>query len=348
MPCRSGRDRTPRPTSQGRGPYRPPRGRRQPPAGVLLLVAAALVGAYYGLSARWGPEFIPATGAEVRALRLMEQGIEIVAAARLQLGIPIDPQFDPNGTGLIGVEYSSVTTTLGDLAAKRTSTNPLWAAAVVRWMKAADVGPGDVVWATFSGSFPGFNLAVLSAAEAVGAELLAVSSLSASSWGGNIPEFLWPAVEQALHEGGLVGGRSVALTLGGDYDRGPGALDLFGDGETALRSEAEVRGLPLLEFDSMAEAVGRRIDVLTAASPGRAPALYVNVGGGHAAFGECLDGHLWPSGLSRESRPCPGGGSPGMLYVMAERGVPVLHLLNAKSLAVRIGIPVDGRFRPGD
>ena len=39
---------------------------------------------------------------------------------------------DPNRTGMIGLEFTAITTTLGDLPSKRTTTNPDFAAALVR------------------------------------------------------------------------------------------------------------------------------------------------------------------------------------------------------------------------
>lgn len=328
----------------GKGPYRPARGRWQPSLLGLLIVAAVVVTVYYGGTARYGFVGIgPVTGAEARAVAIMERGIDVIAAARGRAGIPLDVVADPNETGLVGLEYSSITTTLGDLVAKRTATHPHWAAIIVRWMQRAGVERGDIVWATFSGSFPGFNLAVMAAAEALGAELIIVTSLAASTWGANIPEFPWSEMERVLHEEGVVQSRTIAWTLGGDADKGPGLLDIFGDGEQALRDAASRTGRPLMEFETLKEAVARRWEVFTRASRGRRPALYVNAGGGHASLGDCMDAHRWPSGLTWERRTCQGS-SPGLLYVVADEGIPVLHLLNAKTLALRVGIPVDARF----
>ena len=158
---------------------------------------------------------------EERASLLMAEAMEVIAQGAEDAGYPVDSHVDPNRTGLIGVEWSSITTTLGDLQAKRTATNPMWAAYVARRMVEAGVSPGDVVWATFSGSFPGLNLAVLAAAEAVGARLVAVASLGASTWGANLPGFPWVSMEAAVRDVGLFQNGSVAVTLGGSRDQGP-------------------------------------------------------------------------------------------------------------------------------
>ncbi len=268
--------------------------------------------------------------------------------AREAAGYPVDASVDPNRTGLIGVEWSSITTTLGDLQAKRTAANPLWAAYVARRMADAGVREGDVVWATFSGSFPGLNLAVMAAAQAMDVRLYAVSSLTASMWGANLPGFTWADMEAAVRGAGLLSHGSVAVTLGGDYDRGP---ELFaglagdpGGGAAALREAASRHSWPLLEPRRFA---GGRGDAhpTTLAEAGRRerPSLLINAGGGHASLGDCRD--PWPTGLTVGPRACRG--VPGLMHVMSADGVPVLHLLNVHALAAATGIPFDGRFHAG-
>jgi len=315
---------------------------------VLAAVAVVAVGAY-GL---WGSQALPrpqwdegpggTAAVEEAAQAIMLRGMRAIAAAREAAGYPIDLRTDPNGTGLIGVEWSIITTTLGNLEAKRTATHPAWAGVIVRWMREAGVKPGDTVWAAFSGSFPGLNLAVLAAAEAMGVRVVAVSSLGASTWGANLPGFTWAAMEAALRGQGVITSGSVAVTLGGDEDRGIGLL--FDEGADVLRAAAHASGLRFLEPQSLTHAVALRLEVLEEESGDHGPALFVNVGGGHASLGACPDSERWPAGLTREARPCPGG-VPGMLHVMSQRGVPVVHLLNVRELAVANGIPIDARFQ---
>lgn len=330
------------------GAYRPRRGRWQVSTTALVVIAAVFLGVFQWLQLHVAfPTANFAMPVEERARSLMVEGMAIIAKAREAAGYPVDPQVDPNRTGLIGVEWSSITTTLGDLQAKRTATNPMWAAYVARRMAEAGVGPGDVVWATFSGSFPGLNLAVLAAAEAVGARLIAVASLGASTWGANLPAFPWVDMEAAVRSAGLFRHGSVAVTLGGSHDKGPDVFALFvgaeDDGVTALQAAAARHPWPLLEPEDVEEAIAMRLDVLSAASGGKQPVLFVNVGGGHASLGNCIDSHTWPAGLTTVPRSCDAG-VPGLMHTMSTTGVPVLHLLNVRGLAAGAGIPIDGRF----
>lgn len=348
------------------GGYRPHAGRWRVPTAVLVAAAVLLLAVFQWVQPRLafqaagleGPLAGSLTGSrdfgtfqaavmEQRAVAVMSEAIQVIARAREAAGFPVDPSVDPNRTGLIGFEWSSITTTLGDLQAKRTATNPLWAAYVVRRMVEAGVEPGDVVWASFSGSFPGLNLAVLAAAEAMDVELIAVSSLSASTWGANVPGFTWIDMEAAVRDVGVVRQGTVAVTLGGDNDQGPDMFSLLaGDPEAgvrALRDAAARHPWPLLEPRSLDEAVAVRLETFHAVSGLARPALFINAGGGHASLGHCADSHVWPAGLTMTGRACEGG-TPGLLHVMSADGVPVLHLLNVRSMATAAGIPIDGRF----
>ena len=75
---------------------------------------------------------------------------EEIFKEKLRRGIEIDKSLDKNETGLIGLEWSGITTTLGDIEAKRTSTNPDFAALLVKLFKEAGLKKGDIVAANFS------------------------------------------------------------------------------------------------------------------------------------------------------------------------------------------------------
>ena len=66
---------------------------------------------------------------------------------------------------MIGQRWSGMTTTLGVLEAKRTSTHPDFAAAIVSLLKQCGAKPGDRVAINLSGSFPALGLSALSAAQ---------------------------------------------------------------------------------------------------------------------------------------------------------------------------------------
>ena len=49
---------------------------------------------------------------QIRAAQLMKSSLEVIKEERLKIGIPLDIGLDPNQTGIIGEEYTELTTTL--------------------------------------------------------------------------------------------------------------------------------------------------------------------------------------------------------------------------------------------
>ncbi len=258
-------------------------------------------------------------------------------AAKAEAGVESESGAD--GSGLIGSELTPLVTTLGSLEAKRISTNPLWAAVLTRQLAAAGIGPGDLIAAGFSGSFPGLNLAVATAAHALDADLVAISSVTASTWGANQPGFTWPEMECRLVPA-LMPRASIAVTAGGDGDT---ARDLEPEGRRmawSIRDDAaRCLGVAVLRPTAFEDAIGQRLSAYRRAANGRPIVLYVNVGGTSASLGESpavlnlKSGFVRPGLLDRSERR-------GVMARFAEQGVRVLTLLNIRDLAVRWGIPL--------
>ena len=135
---------------------------------------------------------------KIKAANLAADAFEAIRAERVKLGPPIDKVNDPADTGIIGLAMSPVTSVLGHLSAKQTSTNPNFAAVLVEMLKEAGVEQGDVVAVGVSGSFPALNICTYAALESLGAKPLVISSASASQWGANVPQLMWPDMELSL------------------------------------------------------------------------------------------------------------------------------------------------------
>jgi poly-gamma-glutamate system protein len=178
----------------------------------------------------------------------------------------------------------------------------------------------------------------MSAAQAMGLDLVAVSSVTASSWGATDPGFTWPEIEARLVAAGLVRRTSVAVSAGGDGDR---ALDLDEEGRILARAIAArcARQLQavLIEPGSFDEAVRARLDAFSAARAGRPIAAFVNVGGTEAALGRSTAilkvQNGWLAAAPFDTSP-----ERGLVARMVEQRVMVLHILNVRDLAVRWGI----------
>ncbi|MCE5280593.1 MAG: poly-gamma-glutamate system protein [Deltaproteobacteria bacterium] len=278
---------------------------------------------------------------EKRAARdLMTAAMQTIKAEREKLGIPIDPMADPGGTGLIGAAYNDLTTTTGSLASKRTSTNPEFAVVVVEMLAEAGVRPGDPVAVSFSGSFPALNIAVLSAVHAMKLKPVIVSSIGASMYGANHPDLTWLDMERVLSENGLLPYRSVAASLGGIADT-KGGLDGTGI-DAGLRAIGRNK-IPLLREGGdrpLRVDIGRRMELYDRELAGRKPAAFINVGGAATSLGHVPGVERMPTGLLMKV-PAAHGPDRGILFLMGERGVPVLHLLRIRTIAAQYGIPFD-------
>jgi poly-gamma-glutamate system protein len=293
----------------------------------LAIVAIGAVALPRWLAPRHGEMPLDIEQAAVSATERWQHAVDAVAAAK---GVAPDE-------ALLGSELTPLVTTLGEIEAKRVGVSPAWPRAIVREFDRAGLRRGDVVAASFSGSFPGINLAVVSASQAMGLHLIAVSSVTASSWGATDPGFTWPEMEARLVAAGRLRRASVAVSAGGDGDR---AFDLDDEGRSLAREIAArcARQLhaQLIEPAGLDEAIRARLDAFDAARAGRPLAAFVNVGGTEAALGRSTAILKVQNGWIRKTFDSSPG--RGLVARMAEKGIPVLHVLNVRDLALRWGI----------
>jgi poly-gamma-glutamate system protein len=309
----------------------------------LAVYAAGAAGLLFVLAVSFWPAADDTLRREmVGAARLMTKAEAVLRDCRSGIGIPADPAADPNGTGLIGLETSPVTTSLGNPAAKRTTANPDFAALLVSLLNEAGVRRGDAVAVGASGSFPALILATLSAAEVMGVEPLVICSLGASEWGANIPNFDWLDMADCLRRAGLPGGRPIALAIGGQDDVG---RDLSPAGRGLLRARIAGSGLRFIEAPGLREDVAERLAIYAGAAAGRPVKAFINIGGSSANIGTNAEVLKFGPGLLRGPLVLPPDGR-GVLQEMAARGVPVIHLLNIRGLCERYALPWDPRPLP--
>lgn len=276
------------------------------------------------------------------AARRAERAFALVRKHRGLEGASLDLVNDPAGTGLIGPEISRITNAPGDLEAKLTSLNPNFAAVLVRDFRRAGLKPGDAVAVAVSGSFPGMNICVFAALEAMQLRPVVITSVGASNWGANSPDFTWLDMETLFHEAGVFTTRSLAATFGGGNDMGRG---LSPAGRQLLRDSIERNGVLLLASTDIEDAIAKRMSFYEEQARGRPYRLFVNVGGGVASVGNRHNKTLLPPGLSFDLR-AHNWPRKGTLILFAEKGVPVVHLLRIITLAQRNGLPVAPDYQP--
>jgi poly-gamma-glutamate system protein len=267
-----------------------------------------------------------------RATELADRWFRLIADERKARDVPSGVGDHVAYPGVIGAEWSEITTTLGSLDAKITAANPAFAALVVRLLHDAGIGSSSRVGVTLSGSFPSLAIATLAALQTIGAEAVIVSSVGASSFGANEPEATWPDMEMWLRQKGSLAYRSALITPGGEEDNGSGFSV-----EGRLLVEAAVRraGATLTIPSGYEDALRRRMELFSTQHID----LLVNIGGNQTSLGMCGHGPTLPNGLSPVLPSC-GDSARGLLVRMAERGIPVIHLLNIRSLAARYNLPL--------
>jgi len=257
------------------------------------------------------------------AAERMREGIDVIAAHLGTMGIEIDEAIDPTRTGLIGPEYTELFTTLGQVEAKRTTTNPDVAALMVYLLRRAG-----------------------------GAHPAAIISLGSSSYGATRTDLDLLHIYRLLLAAGVISTPPSAISLGGERDVGADFEPAFRE---SLLDRIQGSEIPLLHDPDLRENVVRRmaiylgaVDVAGAseiapegerAAAGRVTA-FVNIGGNEANLGTSPMILDVAPGLN-ENLPLPPSALRGVLYEMSALGIPVIHLLHVRGLALSHGLPWD-------
>jgi poly-gamma-glutamate system protein len=289
------------------------------------------------------PPYAPAM---LQASDTTDRALKVLAARFASAKIEIDAAIDPNRTALIGREADDLTTSIGHLEAKRTSTNPNFAGLVVHMLTEAGATQGDTVAIGCSGSFPALLIASMAAAQALHLRPVVILSLGASSFGATRTDFNLLHMYRLLQSEAVFEAPPAAVSLGGEDDVGSGfEADLR---DRLIRQVAD-EGLPLVAEADLRANVSRRMAIYAAAARERGIAAFINIGGAYANLGtspmvlDLKPGLNWSAALPPENQR-------GVIFEMVARGIPVVHLLYIKGLASKYGLPWDPipLPRPGD
>lgn len=273
----------------------------------------------------------------IHASKIMKEAMVTLRECQSDRGLILDGKNDPNLTGLIGVESSPLTTTLGNLEAKRTTTNPSFAAVVVFLLKEAGVEKGDSIAVGASSSFPALIVAVMSAAKVMDLDLLMINSLGASQWGANNPGFHWLDILNCLLESGVFDSRPIGLSLGGEKDTGE---DMSPEGNSFLTKEINTSGIPFIQEHDLRANVEARMRLYEKNAGENPVKAFINIGGSWANMGTDAEVLKLKPGLAKISQ-LPVLGNRGIIFEMASRSIPVIHLLFVRGLTEKYGLSWD-------
>ena len=276
---------------------------------------------------------------KVVAASLMLDAMQLLKNYRMEEGVFVDIENDPNETGMVGSPFSLITTDEGDLDSKLTTLDPNFSAVVVDLMSQLNLQERDTVAVLMTGSMPGANLAVLSACQAMGITPITISSLGASQWGANQIDFTWLDMESILVKNGLYNSQSVAASIGGRNDMG---RLLSPSGRKIITDNISFHNIPLIKNNRLAENIKTRMKYYSQLLPISRYKAVINVGGGVASLGTSFNSKLIPPGIVKRSdlaninRP---GGIEGVFSKFISLGVPGLHILNIRPLTEQFKIP---------
>jgi poly-gamma-glutamate system protein len=297
------------------------------------LVAILLLGLANAVSAA------PATREQMlQAADTMRAASAVLYPAKQALGIWPGAKIDPNMTGMIGQEYTPMTTTAGTLSNKRTATQPDFAAALAKRMAELGVAKGDKVLIIQSGSFLGGDIAAVAAAEALGADIVLIPSMGASQWGANDLELPLIDILALLLDKGVIHTRPLVAVLGGASGTGRNMEEGSPD---ILRAAIARRGVPLID-DPVLKTMVDKLTVLVDKALGSRDRLklMVKVGGSVISTGNCTENQNYTTTIRPRTDPCTGT-TPGLLYLKGTEEAPVIHIIDMTGMAKEMGLPYD-------
>ena len=300
-----------------------------------LVVLAIISIIAYSIAFYSRMEFVSNTyDIKINAAMKMQESMKMLKNIRMEKGVFIDIENDPNETGLVGSQFSLITTDEGDLDAKLTTLDPNFAAAMVELLTRANLTSGDTIALMLTGSMPGANMAMLIACKAMDIYPFIISSIGASQWGANDPEMTWLDMERILFEQGYISSRSIAASIGGRNDRG---RLLSPKGRELIRYNIENNKLPLISGTGLEDNVNKRMEYFGAHNY----KAVVNIGGGVASLGTSFNlrlikpGIVYRKDIEKISR---GDGIEGAVVKFSKQNIPLIHILNIQKLTDELGM----------
>lgn len=271
---------------------------------------------------------------KIKAAQRMSLALQTLYDGRIHLGVETNRSMDRNQSGVIGKEYTDITTTLGSLPAKRTAATPDIAAMVVQMLWELGLEQGQLVAVNMSGSFPGLNIAISCAIETMGFRGVYIASVGASSYGANQLDFTYLDMHSILYQQGMLNTPLSAASVGGNFDTGYGMIS--DDVPQQIIQKIEQAKLPLIYENNLQLNLAQRVSIYE--NEGEVSA-FINIGGNWVG-GAAEDVPL-PAGILSPLLTCNPNFPPGLIQHFLTKGVQCINLLNIKELALRYGVPFD-------
>ena len=248
---------------------------------------------------------------------------------------------DINKTGMLGKNFSYITTTTGVVESKRTSVNPNFAAVIIDMFKEAGIKKKDEVVLVFSGSFPALNIAVMAACDVFELKTCTMASIGSSSYGANDPNFTFFDMANLLYSEGLLKTKIDYVSLGGSHDMGDDFWEGVSEPILERINESNSELIAIRDYEQNLEYRMKEIEK-------RVPnmKLFINVGGNIVSMGLDEEAYIYNNGLIKPNYLSSYNNKgkyekKGLIERFLGKGIPVIHMLNLKSIALKYDIPYD-------
>jgi len=143
-------------------------------------------------------------------------------------------------------------------------------------------------------------------------------------------------MERVLYDSKIFKYRSIASSIGGGLDKGRGLSPI---GRRLIRDAIERNKVEFINEKHLENSIVERMKIYNKKSKGEPIKAFINVGGGIASLGSTENVQFISSGLSKTlgMKNFP---RRGVLILMAEENIPIIHMLNITQLARKYGLPV--------
>jgi len=228
---------------------------------------------------------------KVKAVENMENAINSLREEFVSRGINNGEDSLAFGSFLIGPQNSIIQTTHGSKDSKLSTLNPNFAAMITEMLIELELDSSSKVAVSYTGSYPGANIAVLSALEAMKIKASIISSCGASEWGATYPGMTWIDMDQFLNDKKIFSNKSGMASIGGGYDLGSQMSD---EGILVCEESINKHGaIPLFEKNRKYNII-KRLDFL---NQEKSANILINVGGGVFTIGDSLTRSNMPIGI---------------------------------------------------
>ncbi|MBC8256259.1 MAG: poly-gamma-glutamate system protein [Candidatus Marinimicrobia bacterium] len=227
---------------------------------------------------------------KVTAVEKMESAINLLREEFINRGINNGKDSLAFGSFLLGPQRSIIQTTRGSRDSKLSTLNPDFAAMITEMLIELELDSSSKVAVSYTGSYPGGNIAVLSALEAMNIEASIISSCGSSSFGATNPEMTWIDMENILFNK-IFSNKSGMASIGGGNDLGS---QMGNEGIVICeKSISNLEVIPIFEKNREYN-INQRLSFF---NNGSKPELLINVGGGIFTMGDSLTRNMIPYGI---------------------------------------------------